>query len=151
MFLERRADHRSRKGNIETRTNGWGSEEWFENPRFLDLGLDLDFPPCHRSLYTRAISVFWGGNRAPTRLENRVAAVLKRFSATKIYIPSWKHLLVPLIPPLRTFPRLRSAVQRTLFIFFSRFVVVMSPHLSRIRGNNTVPPRIYATICISSR
>lgn len=152
VFLEseRRASHRSSKRNIETRTNEWGQER-FENPRFLDLGLDLDFPPCHRlSLYACDLCLLGRESRTDTAPESSRGG-LKTFLSYENISP------VGSISSHATYSSSTHAssstalhtVQCTLLIFFPRFV--MPPHLWRIRGNEHVPPRIYATICISSR
>lgn len=68
-------------------------------------GFDLDFPLSHPSLYHACDLWGGGGEGIAHRRGSRIVAmmgraVLKTFSATKIY-PSWKRpLFVSLIPPL---------------------------------------------------
>lgn len=109
-------------------TNEWGQER-FENPRFLDLGLDLDFPPCHRlSLYACDLCLLGRESRTDTAPESSRGG-LKTFLSYENISP------VGSISSHATYSSSTHAssstalhtVQCTLLIFFPRFV--MPPHL----------------------
>lgn len=122
---------------IETRTNEWGSkrESTIPRPRVRFRS----FPPCHLGalLYdTRAI--FWGRESRTDTARESSRGGLETFLSYENISP------VGSISSYATYFLLyaRFLVYRVtmhavhLFFFFPRFVFVLPPHLSRIRGNH---------------